>query len=129
MSGLVVLAPRCSATPALWTVPKRLIGSPPPIRPGETQMTLEAVLSKIDDSLPQALERLMALLRIPSISTDPAFKPDCARAARVRRRARHGAVPAPAGSNAGTPLPFYVVFARGQPARVPGRRAISRLPR
>jgi acetylornithine deacetylase/succinyl-diaminopimelate desuccinylase-like protein len=44
-------------------------------------MTLEAVLSKIDDSLPQALERLMALLRIPSISTDPAFKPDCARAA------------------------------------------------
>ena len=44
-------------------------------------MTLEAVLSKIDDSLPQALERLMALLRIPSISTDPAFKADCARAA------------------------------------------------
>eukprot|EP01031_Cornospumella_fuschlensis_P051890 gene51890-63448_t len=81
MSGLVVLAPRCSATAALWTVPKRLIGSAPPIRPGETQMTLEAVLSKIDDSLPQALERLMALLRIPSISTDPAFKTDCARAA------------------------------------------------
>jgi acetylornithine deacetylase/succinyl-diaminopimelate desuccinylase-like protein len=44
-------------------------------------MTLEAVLSKIDDSLPQALDRLMELLRIPSISTDPAFKPDCARAA------------------------------------------------
>ena len=44
-------------------------------------MTLNAVLSQIDDTLPEALDRLMALLRIPSISTDPAYKPDCARAA------------------------------------------------
>lgn len=44
-------------------------------------MTLDAVLSRIDATLPEALERLMDLLRIPSISTDPAFKPDCARAA------------------------------------------------
>lgn len=44
-------------------------------------MTLDAVLARIDDTLPQALDRLMALLRIPSISTDPAFAPDCARAA------------------------------------------------
>ncbi len=44
-------------------------------------MTLDAVLSRIDETLPQALDRLMELLRIPSISTDPAFKPDCARAA------------------------------------------------
>ncbi len=44
-------------------------------------MTLDAVLARIDDTLPDALERLMDLLRIPSISTDPAFKPDCARAA------------------------------------------------
>ncbi len=44
-------------------------------------MTLEAVLMRIDQSLPEALDRLLALLRIPSISTDPAFKPDCARAA------------------------------------------------
>lgn len=44
-------------------------------------MTLEAVLTRIDDTLPQALERLLELLRIPSISTDPAYKPDCARAA------------------------------------------------
>jgi len=44
-------------------------------------MTLDAVLARIDDSLPEALDRLMALLRIPSISTDPAFAPDCARAA------------------------------------------------
>lgn len=44
-------------------------------------MSLDAVLARIDADLPQALERLMELLRIPSISTDPAFKPDCARAA------------------------------------------------
>lgn len=44
-------------------------------------MTLDAVLARIDDTLPQALDRLLDLLRIPSISTDPAYKPDCARAA------------------------------------------------
>ena len=44
-------------------------------------MTLDAVLARIDDQLPQALERLMQLLRIPSISTDPAYKADCAHAA------------------------------------------------
>jgi acetylornithine deacetylase/succinyl-diaminopimelate desuccinylase-like protein len=44
-------------------------------------MSLEAVLARIDDTLPEALDRLLDLLRIPSISTDPAFKPDCARAA------------------------------------------------
>ncbi len=44
-------------------------------------MTLDAVLSRIDETLPEACDRLMDLLRIPSISTDPAFAPDCARAA------------------------------------------------
>lgn len=44
-------------------------------------MTLDAVLSRIDTDLPQALDRLLDLLRIPSISTDPAYKADCARAA------------------------------------------------
>lgn len=44
-------------------------------------MSLNAVLSRIDTDLPEALDRLLDLLRIPSISTDPAFKPDCARAA------------------------------------------------
>lgn len=44
-------------------------------------MTLDAVLARIDDQLPLALGRLMELLRIPSISTDPAYKADCARAA------------------------------------------------
>ena len=41
-------------------------------------MTLDAVLARIDATLPEALDRLMSLLRIPSISTDPAFKSDCA---------------------------------------------------
>jgi acetylornithine deacetylase/succinyl-diaminopimelate desuccinylase-like protein len=44
-------------------------------------MSLDAVLARIDADLPQSLDRLLELLRIPSISTDPAFKPDCARAA------------------------------------------------
>jgi acetylornithine deacetylase/succinyl-diaminopimelate desuccinylase-like protein len=44
-------------------------------------MSLDAVLARIDTDLPMALDRLMALLRIPSISTDPAYKADCAKAA------------------------------------------------
>ena len=44
-------------------------------------MSLDAVLSRIDTDLPQALDRLLELLRIPSISTDPAYKADCAKAA------------------------------------------------
>ena len=44
-------------------------------------MTLDAVLAKIDENLPQATDRLLDLLRIPSISTDPAFVADCDRAA------------------------------------------------
>jgi len=43
--------------------------------------TLDAVLAHIDEGLPQALDRLLDLLRIPSISTDPAFRADCMRAA------------------------------------------------
>ena len=44
-------------------------------------MTLDPVLSRIDADLPQALDRLLELLRIPSISTDPAYKGDCQTAA------------------------------------------------
>lgn len=44
-------------------------------------MTLDPVLARIDADLPQATERLLTLLRIPSISTDPAFAADCDRAA------------------------------------------------
>ena len=44
-------------------------------------MTLDPVLARIDADLPVAIERLFGLLSIPSISTDPAFKADCDRAA------------------------------------------------
>jgi acetylornithine deacetylase/succinyl-diaminopimelate desuccinylase-like protein len=44
-------------------------------------MTLQPVLDRIDADLPEALDRLMSLLRIPSISTDPAFAADCRAAA------------------------------------------------
>ncbi len=44
-------------------------------------MTLDTVLARIDATLPEATDRLFGLLRIPSISTDPAFRADCARAA------------------------------------------------
>jgi len=44
-------------------------------------MTIEKVLDQIDADLPQSIERLCELLRIPSISTDPVFKGDCATAA------------------------------------------------
>ncbi len=42
---------------------------------------LAPVLARIDDQIVAATERLMALLRIPSISTDPAYKADCEAAA------------------------------------------------
>lgn len=44
-------------------------------------MNLDAVLARIDADLPAATERLFQLLRIPSISTDPAYAGACARAA------------------------------------------------
>ena len=44
-------------------------------------MSLDPVLARIDADLPAATERLLDLLRIPSISTDPAYKADCDRAA------------------------------------------------
>ena len=43
--------------------------------------TLDAVLSRIDQDIDQSVERLFALLRIASVSTDPAFKPQCRAAA------------------------------------------------
>ena len=44
-------------------------------------MTLDPVLAQIDADMPAALDRLIELLKIPSISTDPAFKADCDKAA------------------------------------------------
>jgi len=42
---------------------------------------LDAVLNRIDQDLDRSLERLFAFLRIPSISTDPAYQEACQRAA------------------------------------------------
>jgi acetylornithine deacetylase/succinyl-diaminopimelate desuccinylase-like protein len=44
-------------------------------------MPLDNVLAAIDRGLDQSLERLYALLKIPSISTDPAHRKDCEQAA------------------------------------------------
>ncbi|GKY87875.1 M20/M25/M40 family metallo-hydrolase [Sinisalibacter aestuarii] len=44
-------------------------------------MTLAPVLTRLDNDLDRAVERLMELLRISSISTDPAYKGDCDTAA------------------------------------------------
>jgi acetylornithine deacetylase/succinyl-diaminopimelate desuccinylase-like protein len=44
-------------------------------------MALDPVLAHIDSDLPDATERLFELLRIPSISTDPAYKDHCQTAA------------------------------------------------
>jgi acetylornithine deacetylase/succinyl-diaminopimelate desuccinylase-like protein len=43
--------------------------------------TLDDVLARADHNLDHSLERLFELLRIPSISTDPAHAPECRRAA------------------------------------------------
>jgi len=42
---------------------------------------LNQVLKKLDETQNAALERLFELIRIPSVSTDPAFKEDCLKAA------------------------------------------------
>lgn len=40
-------------------------------------MSVEPVLDRIDSNLSDSLDRLKAFLRIPSISTDPAYSKDC----------------------------------------------------
>ena len=44
-------------------------------------MSISEVLNQIDNDLENAIERLLELLRIESISTDPAYKEECNRAA------------------------------------------------
>jgi acetylornithine deacetylase/succinyl-diaminopimelate desuccinylase-like protein len=83
--------------------------------------TLDAVLDHIDRNLDKSLERLFALLRIPSISTDPAYKQHCRAAAdhlaaelaaigfapEVRPTPGHPVVIAKGGDGAGPRLLFY----------------------
>ena len=46
-----------------------------------TDLPVAAVLDQVDADLDGSLKRLFDLLSIPSISTDPAYKPDVERAA------------------------------------------------
>ena len=83
--------------------------------------TITPVLAQIDQDLPQALERLSALLRIPSISTDPAHAGDVDKAAdwlvaelgalgfaaRKDKTAGHPMVVAEGGAEEGPHLLFY----------------------
>lgn len=46
-----------------------------------SRAALDTTLARIDADLAASIDRLMALIRIPSISTDPAYRGDCARAA------------------------------------------------
>jgi len=83
--------------------------------------TLDAVLDRIDHDLDASLERLFALLRIKSISTDPAYQEQCRAAAKVlaqdlsslgfdagvRPTAGHPAVLAKSGSGSGPSVLFY----------------------
>jgi acetylornithine deacetylase/succinyl-diaminopimelate desuccinylase-like protein len=83
--------------------------------------TLDAVLARIDRDLDASLERLFALLRIKSISTDPAYREQCAAAAShvandlasigfdadVRSTGGHPAVLAKCNSTGGPHVLFY----------------------
>jgi acetylornithine deacetylase/succinyl-diaminopimelate desuccinylase-like protein len=82
---------------------------------------LDAVLDRIDQNLDQSLERLFALLRIPSISTDPAYKSHCRDAAwlvardlgtigfdvSLRETAGHPVVIGKGGNGGGPRVLFY----------------------
>ncbi len=48
--------------------------------------SLETTLAKIDQNLDAAVARLLQFVAIPSISTDPAFKPPTASAPPAGRR-------------------------------------------
>jgi acetylornithine deacetylase/succinyl-diaminopimelate desuccinylase-like protein len=83
--------------------------------------TLNAVLAQIDRDLDASLERLFSLLRIKSVSTDPAYQEHCAAAAShvakdlaeigfdadVRPTGGHPAVLAKSGSAGGPHVLFY----------------------
>ncbi|HWP25974.1 MAG TPA: dipeptidase [Xanthobacteraceae bacterium] len=82
---------------------------------------LDAVLDRIDRDLDKSLERLFALLRIPSVSTDPAYSAQCRAAAEhvaaelrqigcateVRPTAGHPVVVGKAANGTGPRVLFY----------------------
>jgi len=86
-----------------------------------SEKTLDAVLDRINRDLDQSLERLFALLRIQSISTDPAYAAQCRSAAdhvaadlgslgfstEVRPTGGHPVVIGKSGNGAGPRVLFY----------------------
>ena len=52
-----------------------------PVNNNDAAARLDQVLANVDANLDASLERLFDLIRIPSISTDPAYAADCRRAA------------------------------------------------
>ena len=72
--------------------------------------TLDAVLDRIDRDIDQSLDRLFELLRIASISTDPAFADQC------RAAVRHGLSRREAGPGRGD-VRFAAGCAYGSRAR------------
>ena len=80
------LGPRASR---LARTPSPALASPRPTcrhpgerhRPDLVMSKLDQVLSHLDSNLDGAVERLFTFLRIPSISTDPAYKKNCVEAA------------------------------------------------
>src|SRR5436309_10923553 len=83
--------------------------------------TLDAVLNQIDRDIDASLQRLFALLRIASVSTDPAYAEHCRTAAKhvandlasigfsaeVRPTAGHPVVVAKANGASGPRVLFY----------------------
>src|SRR5262245_34270272 len=54
---------------------------PAPASDHPVSRNLSQVLKRLDATRDEALARLFELIRIPSISTDPAYKPQCQQAA------------------------------------------------
>src|SRR5262245_51878208 len=61
-------------------VPDHRRGRQPCQRIGSPMTDLNEVLQAVDKGLDRSIERLFALVSIPSISTDPVYKDDCRRA-------------------------------------------------
>ena len=74
-------------------------------RSGPTMDKLDAVLARIDANADAALDRLFAVLRIKSISTDPAYAAECRACAdwHAADLGEHRLRPPPCAGDAGPP--------------------------
>jgi acetylornithine deacetylase/succinyl-diaminopimelate desuccinylase-like protein len=70
-------------SPCLLTVQGKLAArcALPLKRQGVSMTDISAVLDRADQNLSDSIERLFSLVRIQSISTDPAYKAECRKAA------------------------------------------------